>query len=48
VLQHQLLELGLRIREQIRGRDGRALNVLRKVEHYARWLQKDMSSIVAS
>jgi WD40 repeat protein len=45
-LQQQLLELGPRIRKQIACRDGRAVHVLRRVEHYARWLQRDMSAIV--
>jgi hypothetical protein len=51
VLQQQLMELGPRIREGVRQRDtqaAKALPQLRRVEHYARWLQRDMSTIVAN
>ena len=51
VLQQQLMELGPLIREGVRQRDtlaAQALHQLRRVEHYARWLQKDMSAIVAN
>jgi hypothetical protein len=49
-LQQQLMRLGPCIREGVRQRDvqaAQALKQLRRVEHYARWLQKDMTSIVA-
>jgi hypothetical protein len=49
-LQQQLMQLGPRIRAGVHARDlqaARALHQLRRVEHYARWLQRDMSSIVA-
>jgi hypothetical protein len=51
VLQQQLMELGPRIREGVRQRDAqaaKALPQLLRVEHYARWLQRDMSTIVAN
>jgi hypothetical protein len=51
VLQQQLMDLGSRIRDGVRQRDvqaAKALPKLRRVEHYARWLQRDMSAIVAN
>ncbi len=48
VLQQQLLHLAPRIREGTCLRDLQAshsLNQLHRVEHYSRWLQKDMSTI---
>jgi len=49
-LQQQLMRLGSCIREGVRQRDvkaAQALKQLRRVEHYARWLQKDMNTIIA-
>jgi hypothetical protein len=47
VLQQQLQQLESLIRNQVLLRDARALHHLLRVEHYARWLQKDMSTIAA-
>ena len=49
VLQEQLMQLGPRIREGVGLRDvqaASALHQLRRVEHYARWLRRDMNTIV--
>jgi NACHT domain- and WD repeat-containing protein len=49
-LQQQLMRLGPRIREGVRQRDvqaAQALKQLRRVEHYARWLQTYISGIIA-
>ncbi len=51
VLQQQLMALGPRIKEGVLQRDmqaAHALYQLRRVEHHARWLQRDMSTIVAN
>ena len=48
-LQEQLMQLGPRIREGVGLRDvqaASALHQLRRVEHYARWLRRDMNTIV--
>jgi len=48
VLLQQLLQLGSRIREQLHRHDARGLHCLLRVEHYARWLRRDMSAIAAN
>jgi hypothetical protein len=45
---NQLLDLGDCIRQQVRARNAAALHRLKQVEHFAKWLKKDLNSIVAN
>jgi hypothetical protein len=44
----QLLDLSDSIRQQVRARNASALHRLKQVEHFAKWLKKDLNSIVAN
>jgi WD40 repeat protein len=44
-LNQQLRTLALRLQEQVRQCDVRAWHQLQRVEHYARWLQRDITTI---
>ena len=44
----QLLDLSDAIRQQVRSRNASALHRLQQVEHFAKWLKKDLNSIAAN